>query len=89
MGILIANVILGNNIDTPQWIEKLKIQNARHIIVLDYDYYGKLQLNTTVTYISVIDFEKYIAKFDSINYYKSLYGYPGMAGKMSSLYKNQ
>lgn len=84
---MIADVILGYNIDTQNWIEDLKFNDSDCIVVLDYDYSGEPFYIDSILYISSLDIKKYLEKFDTINFYKSLYVYPGMSGKMSSLYK--
>lgn len=84
---MIANIILGVNIDTEMWISELERESSENIIVIDYDYFGEPILKNEVTYLSPCDAKSYLAKFDSLNFYKSVYAYPGMKGKMSSLYK--
>lgn len=82
-----ANVILGNNIDTIYWITHLKLIENENIIVIDYEYFGEPKLIREALYISAIEAKNYIENFDSICFYKSMYGYPGMGGKMSSFLK--
>ena len=84
---MVADVILGNNIDTLMWIENLKMNSSNIIIVLDYDYYGEPNTDNGVIYLANIDAKEYLQKFDSVYFYKSMYVYPGMNGSMSSLYK--
>lgn len=84
---MIVEVILGNNIDTTMWISDLKENEADYIIVIDYDYNNIFLEIEGVIYMSPTQAQEYIKKFDTINYYKSLYAYPGMQGKMSSLHK--
>ena len=84
---MIADVILGKNIDTEGWIFDLQKGLANNIFVVDYDHCGEPKSIEGVTYTSSQDVHKLLRKFDSINYYKSLYGLPGMGGRMSSLYK--
>ena len=84
---LIADIILGNNIDTPMWIRDLQENEADCIIVVDYEQEHESIDIEGVIYMSSIQAQKYIKKFDTINYYKSLYAYPGMQGNMSSLHK--
>lgn len=85
--ILIADVILGVNIDTNIWIRKLKENKVENIIVIDYECHGDLNIKEGVIYISPLNAISYLKQFDSINFYKSMYAYPGMNGKMSDLYK--
>ena len=85
---LFADVILGNNIDTPKWIEELQVLDAENIIVIDYEYFGELKLIGGVLYISPIEAKSYLEKFDSICFFKTMYVYPGMGGKMSTFRKN-
>ncbi|MCP2034137.1 hypothetical protein L1279_001120 [Planomicrobium sp. HSC-17F08] len=84
---MIVDVILGNNIDTAMWVRDLQENEAEYIIVVDYEYENEPIEIEGVVYMSTIQAQKYIKKFDTINYYKSLYAYPGMQGNMSSLYK--
>lgn len=84
---VIADIILGNNIDIQYWIEDLIEKGAEHIIVLDYDYYGEQYEKEKITYISPLDIQKWIRQFDTVYFYKSLYAFPGMSGKMSSIVK--
>ncbi|TWT01863.1 hypothetical protein [Planomicrobium sp. CPCC 101079] len=84
---MIAHVILGITIDTKMWISVLKLQNSENIYVIDYEYFGEPILSNEVIYISSLDAKKQLTKYDSISFYKSMYVYPGMDGKMSSLYK--
>ena len=84
---MILDLILGRNIDTPQWVYNLKGIGADYIAVLDYDLAEDYEVIEDTTYISSNFAMKYIRDFDSVNYYKSLYGYPGMSGTMSSLQK--
>ncbi|MDN7242211.1 hypothetical protein QWY14_10395 [Planococcus sp. N028] len=85
---MIADVILGNNIDTAMWIKELK-KGSNTIIIVDYDNNHNFIKENEVMYMSPQIAKKYIEKFDTINYYKSLYGYPGMQGNMSSLYRRK
>lgn len=82
-----SNIILGKNIDTIMWIKNLKEMEAEQIIVIDYEHLGSFEEENGVLYMSPVYAKEYIKKFDSVNFYKSLYAYPGMQGKMSSLYK--
>lgn len=86
---MIADIILGNNIDTIDWIHHLKGELADNILVLDYDNYGFPEIKEGVIFLSKYDIKSYITMFDYVNYYKSIYCYPGMNGKMSSLYKTK
>lgn len=81
---MIADIILGINIDTLLWIEKLKEIGADYIIVLDYDYYDKPKYKNDVLYISTADLKIYLKKFDTVRFYKSLYIFPGIEGKISN-----
>lgn len=82
---LIADVILGNTIDTKLWIEDLFNNEADHIIVLDYDFHGERYHKDNVLYISSLDLYEYIKKFDTVNYYKSLYAYPTISNYLTDL----
>lgn len=84
---MIIDVILGNNIDTPMWIKDLKEIKADHIIVIDYDYREAIKEINGVNFMSPTSGKEYIKKFDAVNYYKSMYLYPGMQKYMSSLYE--
>ncbi|MDN7227866.1 hypothetical protein QWY15_11205 [Planococcus sp. N064] len=82
-----VDVILGNNIDTAMWVRNLRENEAECIIVIDYEWKDEpLEIEDAV-YMSAIHAQKYLKKFNTVNYYKSLYAYPGMQGNMSSLYK--
>lgn len=82
-----VDVILGNNIDTAMWVRNLRENEAECIIVIDYEWKDEpLEIEDAV-YMSPIHAQKYLKKFNTVNYYKSLYAYPGMQGNMSSLYK--
>ncbi|UJF26667.1 hypothetical protein [Planococcus sp. 107-1] len=81
-----ANVILGVNIDTPKWINKLKKENCSNIIILDYDSAGEVNVKDGVLYIYENDIQ-ILKKYDEIRYYKSLYVYPGFSGRMSQLFE--
>lgn len=74
---MIADVILGINIDTSMWIEDLKNYGADAIVVIDYEYFGEFYIRDKVTYISALEAKKVLGKFDSLNFYKSIYIYPG------------
>lgn len=84
---MIADVILGNTVDTNMWIDKLIKNKAGNIIVLDYDEIRDIKLRKDVVFLNPLNVKEYLKKFDRVNYYKSLYVYPGMNGKMSDLYK--
>lgn len=84
---MIADIILGITVDTEMWIYDLKKKNYDNIYVVDYDYFGEPILKNEVIYISPIDAKVQFEKFDSKYFYKSLYAYPGMDGKFSSLKK--
>lgn len=86
---MIVDVILGVNIDTDHWIKELKAGGSDHVIVLDYDYFGEPIEKDSIIFFSIHDIKIYLRKFDSIYFYKSLYGYPGMNGNMASIYKKQ
>lgn len=86
---MIADIILGNNIDTSIWITELRENGVDHIIVIDYDCSEAYTEKDHIIYISPFYAKKYIERFDTINFYKSLYAYPGMNGSMSSLYKRR
>lgn len=74
---VIATVILGKNIDTPGWIRELKANFHEHIIVIDYDHNGAIEIIDGVIYSSNVHAEELLDKFDSIYFYKSIYIYPG------------
>ena len=80
---MIANIILGINIDTQMWINNLKLSKSDNIFILDYEYYGELNYRNGITYISPLDAKEYFKKFDTLFYYKSIYIYPGMNGRSS------
>ena len=84
---VILNVILGVNIDTPRWIESLQKDYADDIMVVDYDYFYEPEVRNGVTFMGPVDAKEYMKKFDSVNYYKSLYAYPGIKGRMSTFFK--
>lgn len=86
---MIADIILGNNIDTLMWINELQEARADFIIVLDYEFNGEPFFNNGVLYISTYDIRNHLTQFDSTNYYKSLYIYPGMGGKMSTFSRKE
>ncbi|AQU80215.1 hypothetical protein [Planococcus faecalis] len=86
---MILSVILGLTVDTPIWIKYLSENGADHIVVLNYDHMGEPEKNNEVLYLSPFDVKIEMNKFDSVEFYKSLYGYPGMGGNMSSLYKSK
>lgn len=84
---MIIDIILGNNIDTKTWINDLRTNGAEFIIVIDYENYGEPKEIDSIIYMNPIDAQKHIRKFDVKNYYKSMYGFPGMSGTMSSLHR--
>ena len=84
---MIIDIILGNNTDTLMWISDLKENGADYIVVIEYDYYEEFKERNGVVYISPKYAREYLKQFDTVNFYKSLYAYPGMHGNMSSLYK--
>lgn len=73
---MIANVILGINMDTGKWIKDLESNLADNIIVLDYEYTEEPKFLNNILYISPLDLSKYIKSFDSVRYYKSMYVFP-------------
>lgn len=73
---MIANVVLGINVDTVGWIKELKLSVVENIIVLDYDYYGEKINKGSVIYMSSSDALIELKKFDNVKYYKSIYIYP-------------
>lgn len=83
------NVILGVNVDTLAWIEKLQNLKEENIVVLDYHHQGKPIYREDILYLSPSDAKPLIMCFKNIKFYKSLSVYPGMAGKMSSLHGKQ
>ena len=84
---MIIDIILGENVDTPMWINYLKVIEADYIAVIDYDSINKFEEINGVTYLSPNFAKEYLKMFDTKNFYKSLYGYPGMNSDMSSLFK--
>ncbi|MBT2571129.1 hypothetical protein [Planococcus sp. ISL-110] len=84
---MIIDIILGNNIDTKMWINDLKTNGAEYIIVIDYENHKEPKEIDGIIYMDPINAQKYIRKFDAKNYYKSVYGFPGMSGTMSSLHR--
>ncbi len=82
-----VDIILGNNIYTLMCISALQESGAEHIIVVDYDCSQECVKKNNISYVSTNYAKEYMKKFDTVNFYKSLYAYPGMQGKMSSLYK--
>lgn len=74
---MIADVIIGKNIDTSYWIRELKSNLHEYIFVVDYDYYIDPEIIDNVTYVSHIDAKNLLKKFDSVVYYKSMYIFPG------------
>lgn len=85
---MIVDVVLGVTVDTKIWILELRKSNAENIIILDYDYFGEPKLVDNIKVFSAYDTRKYIKSFDTVNFYKSLIGFPGMKGNMNSLFKN-
>lgn len=83
------NVILGVNIDTLAWIKKLQNSKEDNIVVLDYHHQGKPIYIEDILYLSPSDAKPLIKCFENVKFHKSLSVYPGMAGKMSSLYGKQ
>ena len=81
---LIANIVLGINIDTQMWIDDLKLSKSDNIFILDYDYFDEPNYQNGITYLSPLDAKEYFRKFDTLFYYKSMYVYPGMNGRSSS-----
>lgn len=86
---MILSVILGITVDTPMWIAHLSESEADHIVVLDYDYMGEPEHRGNILHLSPLDAKIHMKKFDSVEFFKSLYGYPGMGGNMSSLYRSE
>lgn len=84
---MVIDIILGNNIDTSEWIYDLKKNEAENIIVIDYDFNKDFEVRDGVTYMNPSYAYTYIKQIDSKNYYKSLYVFPGMSGNMSSLHR--
>lgn len=84
---MVADVILGNNIDTLLWIENLKENSHENIIVIDYDQVIDVKKICDITYLSRNHAQKFLVKFDTIFYYKSLYIYP-ILHKHKSFRKN-
>lgn len=84
-----VSIILGNNIDTFKWIEFLKNNENKDIIVVDYEYTGKPIIYGDITYISYLDGESYLKNFHTVKFFKSMYIYPGLIGLRSSLKENE
>ncbi|WP_203340229.1 hypothetical protein [Planococcus beijingensis] len=84
---MIIDVILGQNIDTSMWINELKEMKADFIAVINYDSVNEFEEVERVIYLSPNIAKEYLKNFDTINFYKSLYAYPGMQTNMKSLYK--
>lgn len=85
---MIIDIILGKNVDTQMWLNDLKEIKADNIVVIDYDSINGCEEIEGVIYLSPNFAKEYLKKFDSKNYYKSLYGYPGMSSNTSSLFKD-
>ena len=83
---MILNVVLGNNIDTQNWIALLNKENKSPIIVLDYDYCGIPYKKNSIYYMSRDDLKSVLKKASYVYYHKSFYAFPGMSGQMSSLH---
>ncbi|MBD8014498.1 hypothetical protein [Planococcus wigleyi] len=81
-----VDIILGNNVDTKMWIDELRGNESEHIIVIDYESDEKLKEIDGINYMEPSYALTYIKKFDTKNFYKSVYAFPGMSGTMSSLY---
>lgn len=81
------DIILGHNIYTVMWINDLRENKADYIIGIDYDCVEEFQVRNGIFYMPPNYAREYIKKFDTVNFYKSLYAYPGMQGSMTSLYK--
>lgn len=86
---MIIDVILGKNIDTCMWINDLKKIKVDQIAVIDYESIVDFEEVDGVIFLSPSCAKKYLKKFDAINYYKSLYAYPGMNADMSSLFRKE
>lgn len=86
---MILDVVLGHTIDTKMWINNLQKNGSEHIIVIDYEYREAIKEIEGILYMSPTNAMKYIEKFDTKNYYLSLYAFPGMQGTMSSLYRKK
>lgn len=82
------DIILGLNMDTNKWIEKIKSSKDESlIIVIDFEYEGRPFKRSDVTFLSSQDGISISKNFKEIYYYKSLYAYPFAGDAMSSLYK--
>lgn len=77
-----ADIILGINTDTQKLIDELKEMLAENIIVLDYELLGDMYVLQDIIYISPNDLRAYLKSYKIINYYKSIYFYPGMFKKI-------
>ena len=86
---IILSVILGVAVDTPRWIEELRENEADYIAVVDYDYTGEPEQREDILYLSPIDAKNYMKNFDSVEFFTCFYGFPGMEGKMSTLYRQE
>lgn len=86
---MIVDIILGKNVDTRMWIDDLRKNGAEYIIVVDYESNEEPVEIDDIIYIAPGYAQTYIKKFDTKNYYKSIYAFPGMSGIMSSLYRKK
>lgn len=82
---MVLDVILGVNIDTEVWFKELLVKGCNNIAVIDYDFDGEPEIREGLLYISSLDAKAYFREFHAVNFYKSMYVYPGMNGKMSNL----
>ncbi|MEK6189413.1 MAG: hypothetical protein N2A99_00270 [Carnobacterium alterfunditum] len=82
---MIIDIILGNNIDTKIWIQELRGNGADEVIVVDYDSTEEYEEIDGTSYMTPNYAKNYIGKYDTKNYYKSMYIFPGMLSTMSSL----
>ena len=74
---MIADIILGSNIDTSMWIKDLIKQGAHNIFVINYEYHGPPVKVNGITYLGPAVGKDYFYQFDTLFFYKSMYQYPG------------
>ncbi|WP_142828602.1 hypothetical protein [Planococcus soli] len=87
---MIIDIILGNNIYTKMWINDLKENGSDHIIVIDYEYTEEFVEIVGIIYMASICAKRYVKRFDTKNYYKSMYAFPEKpSAKSSSDYKDK
>lgn len=75
--------------DTPLWISYLQEKKADYIIVIDFHSSHTIRTNEKVIYLSPLKAKEFFKNFSALCFYKSMYVYPAMGGRMSSLYKKE